>query len=157
MGVNKLFNGFKYSIHGNKWTYGGYPLDGGRIVRYMYMFPCELYHQKHMVGMSRKGSDSTLANLFQWQPSNCHDNQNGYYRPRSRGDNTFGSNRVFVCVFIDHEAGEMICLVAFVRPSVCLSTLSHLNHFSTGAEWSILVLGTKGPVKRKSTTLLKTS
>ncbi len=47
-------------------------------------------------------------------------------------------------LFIDHEAGEIICF----RPSV-----------RTGAEWSILVLGfakySKGPVKHKSATLLK--
>ncbi len=45
-----------------------------------------------------------------------------YHRPRSRGDNTFGS----VC------------------PSVRRSTLSHLNgltYFSTGAEWPTVVLG----------------
>ncbi len=52
---------------------------------------------------------------------------------RSGGDDTFGGVR--------------------------LSILSHLNRFSTGAEWSILVLGlpstAKDPVKHKSATLLR--
>ncbi len=54
---------------------------------------------------------------------------------------------------IDREAEEIIHLVASVRPSFCVFvclcspawavwplTLSHLNRFSNGTEWSILVL-----------------
>ena len=48
-------------------------------------------------------------------------------------------------LFIDHKAGEIICLVASVRLSVCQCSqgqrLSSICPFSTGAEWSIVVLG----------------
>ena len=59
-------------------------------------------------------------------------------------DNTFGSLR------------------PSVRLSVCLSMLSHLNRFSIGAEWSVLVLGFAKHSKRSgetqvSYTLKKTS
>ncbi len=67
-----------------------------------------------------------------------------YYRPRSRGDNMFG------------------CIRPSVRPSLCQGShaWSSKCHFSTGVEWSIVVLGfallstAKSPVKHKSGTLL---
>ncbi len=53
-------------------------------------------------------------------------------------------------IIVDHEACEIIRLVASVHPSVCPSMLPHLNRFPTGAEWSILVLGFAMYSKRSS-------
>ncbi len=76
------------------------------------------------------------------------------YRPRSRGDNTFGSVRPSVRpsvtknIIINHEAGEVIRLVA----SICTSVLAR-GVVDIGT-W-LLPSTAKGPVKHKSATFLK--
>ncbi len=64
------------------------------------------------------------------------------YRPRSRGDNTFGNVCLFVrmCV-IGHSSSSYSNKLCFVRQR---------SHLSTGAEWSILVLGFAKYSKRSS-------
>ena len=84
-GSEKRLNGFKYFIYGNNghmeaplWMGEGTYFHGNQQVAMATQIKCEFYHQKHMARRSRKGSNSTLANWIQWQPSNRHDNQKGY-------------------------------------------------------------------------------
>ncbi len=66
-----------------------------------------------------------------------------FYRPRSRGDNAFGSVRVFVCVFV--------CPSSPVPRSRGDNTFSSVHpSVRTGVEWSILVLGFAKYSKRSS-------
>ncbi len=71
-----------------------------------------------------------------------------------KNTNERGGHTVLKGLIIDHEAGEIIRSVACVRPSVRPSVRSSVSrcHFSTGAEWSILVLGFDKYSKRSSET-----